>query len=543
MNPIVTVNVTETVAPTPNTLQKRGAVLSQGGTTLASGAFEFLSAESDLTPLLPAAVAITSMSYASGEVTVVVAAHGMTTGDVFVTTVVGAIPTAYNGTYQASVTDGTHFKFNISSDPGANTTPGTYTRRNVAELQSMVSTFFAQGVNQGVYVLELGAGEVSDGVTALDTFIDGQPSQFYSYLVPRSWDSVSAFLTFLADFESLTAKTYFWVTTTVPNYTNYTDQMKDVFALIEAPNYSPWSANVFTAASWSGGIVTATTTSAHGVKVGQQFRVTGNTPSGYNGYTIALEGTTGSTLKYARATNPGVNTVLGTLVANTYTSAGTPLTEFSLAAAFRNALNYDPSPANRVAPFCFSYLFGVTQFPLPGNGSLLTTLEAAEINIVGTGAEGGISNDVLFWGTTADGNDFTFWYSVDWVQLNLDLDVANAVINGSNNPQNPLYYNQDGINRLQAVAVRTMASGISNGLVLGNITQTQLDQQTFVNNVNAGKYAGQTVVNAVPFITYSEANPSDFAIGKYAGLSVAYVPNRGFKHIFINVNVSQFVAP
>ncbi|MXE01577.1 hypothetical protein FQZ98_27505, partial [Escherichia coli] len=87
------------------------------------------------------------------------------------------------------------------------------------------------------------------------------------------------------------------------------------------------------------------------------------------------------------------------------------------------------------------------------------------INYVDTGAEGGISNTILVKGVTSDGNDMTYWYSVDWVQINVDMQLANTVINGSNNPINPLYYNQDGIDRLQQVAQAVFNTGVSYGLV------------------------------------------------------------------------------
>ena len=62
MNPIVTVNVSQVVAPKPNKLQKLGVLLSQGGTTLATGATSLLTQLSDLTTLLAAPLAITSLA-------------------------------------------------------------------------------------------------------------------------------------------------------------------------------------------------------------------------------------------------------------------------------------------------------------------------------------------------------------------------------------------------------------------------------------------------------------------------------------------------
>lgn len=84
------------------------------------------------------------------------------------------------------------------------------------------------------------------------------------------------------------------------------------------PYVAAYPANVITAATWastSGGQVTYTTTTAHGVAVGDYFTISGMTPAGYNGDFIAITGTTGSTLVAALAVNPGTETVLGTLVA------------------------------------------------------------------------------------------------------------------------------------------------------------------------------------------------------------------------------------
>jgi hypothetical protein len=78
-------------------------------------------------------------------------------------------------------------------------------------------------------------------------------------------------------------------------------------------SYSDPPANALTAISWSGGLVTATTTTAHGVQVGQPVEISGVTPSGYNGTYKAASGTTGSTLVYALTANPGTETGLGTL--------------------------------------------------------------------------------------------------------------------------------------------------------------------------------------------------------------------------------------
>ena len=217
-------------------------------------------------------------------------------------------------------------------------------------------------------------------------------------------------------------------------------------------------------------------------------------------------------------------------------------TEFSIAALFWKALSYRPSGTNRVTPFAFSFVFGVTPYPTQGNGPLLATLKAASVNYIGTGAEGGLTNTIVFWGTTMDGKDFTYWFSVDWLQINLDLNLSNEIINGSNNAINPLYYNQAGINRLQSVAAATIQEAITDGMVTGTLVQTELDPTTFLQQLDTGAFAGEDVVNAIPFLTYTLANPSDYNIGKYAGLSAVAIISRGFIQIIFNLDVTTFLS-
>jgi len=84
------------------------------------------------------------------------------------------------------------------------------------------------------------------------------------------------------------------------------------------PYVAAYPANVITAASWAatgGGQATYTTTTNHGVAVGDVFDITGMTPAGYNGTFTAIAGTATNQLVVAMPVNPGVSTVQGTLAA------------------------------------------------------------------------------------------------------------------------------------------------------------------------------------------------------------------------------------
>jgi hypothetical protein len=456
-NNIVNVNVSQTQAPAASTLQGTGAFISQGGTTTSVGTTALITQMSDLTAILKTGLALTSLTWSTGVVTATASAvHGFTIGDTFPLTIAGAVPVGYNGTYAVTVTTTTAFTFAIASNPGTETTPGTYVSGSVTELTQMATTFFAQGSNVSVLVLELGEGSPAEGVTALTTYITNNPVTVYSYLVPRNWDAVSSFLTLCTNYQSTTSKTYFHVTTTNTNYTSYTALQKAVMTTIEAP-------------------------------------------------------------------------VIGA-------------TEFSAAAQFWQTLNYAPSSTNKVTPLSFSFVFGVTPYPRSGNGTKFAAWKAAGVNFIGTGYEGGISTAILFWGTTMDVKPFNYWYAVDWLQINIDLNISNAVINGSNNPINPLYLNQPGINTLQSVGAGTLTSAITFGMLLGQVIQSELSGPAFSTALATGVFAGQAVINAVPFVAYYQVSPSDYTTGTYNGFSITCTPLRGFESITFNINVTSFVS-
>jgi hypothetical protein len=79
-------------------------------------------------------------------------------------------------------------------------------------------------------------------------------------------------------------------------------------------------------------------------------------------------------------------------------------------------------------------------------------------------------------------------------------------------------------------------------MVLGRVVQTELDPGTLQRTIYAGTFAGQCDCNAVPFLTYTQMNPSDYKEGEYDGLSTIFIPRRGFIHILITVVASQIVT-
>jgi hypothetical protein len=237
---IVTVNTTVTRAPTVSQLQQSGAIVSTGGTTLATGTYQYCGTLSAVQGILAAPLTLTGLVWSAGTVTATTtAAIGLSTGQTFTTTIAGATPAAYNGTYAATVTGANTFTFALATNPGTETVPGTYLPSNACFISNSATTFFAQGTSVGVYVLELGAQTTAAAaITALQTWItaNSNPQVFYAYLLPASWDSASsaALNTMTANYESPSGQTYFFVTTSVTNLPTYSTN-KAVFAVVPSP--------------------------------------------------------------------------------------------------------------------------------------------------------------------------------------------------------------------------------------------------------------------------------------------------------------------
>jgi len=495
-NAIVTVNVSIVEAPTPNTYQRTGAFVCYGATNLpASNNTSILTQLEDLAFLLQPPLNALTTTWAAGVVTVKFTAPipgPPTVGDVITLVFSGYMPAGYNGRYTCTVTAPDTVTFPLTTSPGTVTTQGTATLGRVIELQQMATTYFAQGNEVGVWVLELGyQSGTTNEVTALQTWLTNNPLTIYNFLMPRHFGSdptvlgtaaaPTAFTNLLKQYENPEAMEYFWLTVTPATMGNLFaagqigsggtkgpgSSFKDVIQMVESPALTdPTQANL----------------------------------SATNG-------------------------------------------EFTLAAMFYNALVYRASNTNRIAPMAFRFLYGVTMYPQKGNGPLLLSFKSANTNYVSTGAEGGISFTMVYEGVTLDGHDFfNWWYTIDWVQIEINLNLSNAIINGSNNPLAPLYYNQDGINYLEVVLFHTMQSAQTFGMVLGKIEMTQFDGPDLTAAIYGGTFAGKCDVNAVPFLNYTLANPGDYKIGEYDGLSTLFIPARGFIHILVNVVASDLVS-
>ena len=550
-NAIVTVHVSIIEAPTPINYQRTGALVSFGATTTNVGDTNLLTQMSDLfaqpvgapataLPIIPTAMAVSNAVWAAGVVTLTlsqpmsVPLPGTGTppgpptfgppavGDVIPMVLSGFTPIGpgYNGYYNCTVTSATTLTYPVTTNPGLCTVHGTVLMHKVIELQQMATSFFGQGNEIGVWILELGYdGNPDNNVKALENWLNNNPLTIYGFLMPRKFGCDKYILG--------TAQVPLPFTNLLKRYEAPSNTM-EYFWLTVCGGGSNGSAPIYTEMTMENLFFPGQLGSGGGKGTGSTFKDVIQLVE-----SPALQD---PTLIHVPAS--GIDPERWE-IPNFLDSEG----EFTLAAMFYNALAYRPSNTNRICPMAFKFVYGVTEYPQKNNGPLLRSFKSANTNYISTGAEGGISFTMLYEGVTLDGHDyFNWWYTIDWVQIEINLNLSNAIINGSNNPLAPLYYNQDGINYLETVLMHTMQSAQTFGMVLGKIEMTGYDGPDLTAAINGGQFAGKCNVNAVPFLNYTLANPGDYKIGEYDGLSTLFIPARGFIHILVNVVATDLVS-
>lgn len=187
--------------------------------------------------------------------------------------------------------------------------------------------------------------------------------------------------------------------------------------------------------------------------------------------------------------------------------------EHLAAAVCAQFLSARPGPVNRLAPMSFRFLTGITAWEEAGNGPAFASMKAANISFPGTSREGGVDGTILFWGNFINGDPMSEWYGADWAAINLELQLANLLIEDSQPGIRPLIYDQNGINRIAARAEQTLGGGEAAGCVTS--------------------YS----VTAVPFAQYISQNPAAYTAGDYGGIAATITTPRGFISLTFNLAV------
>lgn len=453
-NKIVQLNVSETIAPTPSTLQGTAAFLSIGATQAATGSLTLITGPGQLITQLSGSSIISNASWSSGLVTLTISTPtAFAIGTVVPIVVSGMTPDGYNGTFNATVAGTNSLTYSLVTNPGTASVYGSFITGYQQSLIAADTTWWANGSSASYYIFEAGAVTKAAALTEVSAYIAANPHTVYAWLFPLGMDTEPTLAAFLTQYEALNALITFYIPCTASTYGSFSNTAREAMVVIQSPS--------------------------------------------------------------------------------------APASELDVVPYMQYLTAFNASPTNRLPPSAYNYTLGTTAYS-PITLTMMNTLVADNVNFITTGAEGGISNTMLVKGVMLDGTPANVKYALDWVQIQLDLYLSNAVINGSNNTLNPLYYNQEGINTLQSVARTVAVRAISSGMALGQVVLTQLDPIVFANNVANGVYAGQFAINAVPFNLYVAQNPSDYSQGIYGGFQATFVPQYGFTQIVFNLNATQF---
>ena len=383
---------------------------------------------------------------------------------------------------------------------------------NYAELLNMATTFFAQGTGVGLYILELGYNaNIDTQITSLQTWITANPGLFYAYLTPVNWDTLSNEV----GSASANAGTYTYTTAPTITFTAATGGGVTATGTVAINGAGQVSLITITNPGWYPAQASPTATLSVAT-TGTAPTVTVTMANAQNVLTANYESPTGKMYFFATTTVAnGASYLNNKAVLGVIPAPTAPSTEFTAAMPFYQALVNNPSASNMLAPMAFRYAYGVTAWPQTGQNTNITNGLTEFANMIISGAEGGISNLCLFKGTTMDGTQFSWWYGIDWFQIQVNQALAAAVINGSNsNP--PLLYNQNGINTLHKIAQQVADSAVKFGCALS------------------------ATVSATPFGAYTTANPTNYQAGLYNGFSAQVVGQNGFLVIDFALNAIQF---
>ncbi|HBX8193678.1 TPA: hypothetical protein MIH46_19975 [Klebsiella pneumoniae] len=102
------------------------------------------------------------------------------------------------------------------------------------------------------------------------------------------------------------------------------------------------AAVVTTAVTYSNGVATATTASAHGLTAGQYVKISGVAPAAYNGTVVVLTAPTATTFTYAPVSAPGGSaTTQGTIGAVAQADITLPVKVISIESGNSKTVSYD----------------------------------------------------------------------------------------------------------------------------------------------------------------------------------------------------------
>lgn len=184
--------------------------------------------------------------------------------------------------------------------------------------------------------------------------------------------------------------------------------------------------------------------------------------------------------------------------------------------------DFDISDSNPASPLNYKAINGQTIESL--SSSMQSALATAPVTFGLDIA----SNQVVANGRYTSGDTFDYWYQFDLLCIRLQEKIVSLLINGSNNPNFAVRYNQDGIDMLAAGIKGILNKAVSQGL----LTTFAADYDS-----TTGEFEDEGDISATDFYTYKEDNPENYNEEKYDGFSFYIMIGRYIKEVTLNITV------
>lgn len=259
---------------------------------------------------------ITAASWSASTFTFTTAdAHGYSVGSVIV--VAGMVPLGYNNKYTVtSITNSTTFTVGTSNNAGNLTLakdPGTAT---------VFGSTSDSLIGHNGFGIASGANTHEANIV-VNNFATGNQNNNYLIEDDYTGTDANASYIFSNNYSALAGQVGFRNTGTKNFQCNNNFDYGSPYGAF-ATKVAPQA--TITAASWSGGVATYTTSAAHNYSIGTQVVISGMTPSGYNGFYAVTTVPTTTTFTVAIVSDPGTATVFGT---SSYIAHGVESTTFN----------------------------------------------------------------------------------------------------------------------------------------------------------------------------------------------------------------------
>lgn len=194
----------------------------------------------------------------------------------------------------------------------------------------------------------------------------------------------------------------------------------------------------------------------------------------------------------------------------------------ALTAGLFASSKFDLSQTNPASPFNYKELKGVKFNTLSKPTKQAIIQDSA--NFIDSVAQ----VVVLLNGRYGDSFAIDYRYQWDLTSFQISADLSFMIINGVNNPNYVIKYDQNGIDTIEARIVATL----NNMIEIGAVTEFAASMNPADNSLeNIGN------ITCIPFRQYIEANPADYTNGIYSGVSFYLRVGNFVRQVIINATL------